>query len=1207
MGDRLSRGPRDLGTASRLRKLGADLGTTALAAAGIALALDGSRWSLVLLALALLAAVGRAITMRRQKARVNLLTSQLAQRALIGAGVAAALALLQPAHALGAALGGVVLVGAVLYEPYLRPGAEVKVPVVAHLPGVQTTPVTADLSRPLLLADLGAAAAGLALAALGLPAWWWPPVAALAAATRVRVARDNARRAAALRRYERDLPGAVADLQPEIALYTSWSGADGVHQVTMWLPYLQRSGRRCLVITRSSAAARALAQLVDAPVVEARGPADLDVLVTPSLRAAFYPNASSGNGVLVRYQQLTHVFLGHGDSDKPTSYNPTHAMYDRIFCAGPAAVRRYADHGIAIPDEKFVVVGRPQVETIETARSREGDRSPVVLYAPTWRGHVEETSLSSLAVGEKIVQTLLAAGSTVVFRPHPFSHGFPEDAALIERVHRLLAEDRGRSGRAHLWGAAAETARSIVDCFNLSDALVSDVSSVVSDYLFSGKPYAMVAVSAEPHAFGAAYPVARAAYVVPGDLDGLEATLITMLGEDPLAELRRQQRVDYLGPFPNESYASAFTAAVESVATGSRLRTDVDDTGDDALAGASGAGDFAGEDEGLPVTGGSSAGAPTRKVARKPLSRTRRRLRKLRRRLVQPRRWSQAAAVLALLALAAALVGAPRVLPVLLGVAALAIVYGAVSANVHRRQRWPRLMGEARGVRVVLLCAAVVAAPPGRLPPQAVLVVLVLLAAAVVGEAGVQRAWGRLGLQVRNFPAMRTQVAEGVPRGLLPLAGSVALLLLLLAVLVPVPTALLVVVAVLVGALLVVVAVRALTRAAQVVGAEFRLREEVTALAPEFAVYFAGTVGAGYQVGMWAPYFARIGRPFIVVTRSANTLTELSRALRRSGVEAPVILRPTLAGLQDVIVPSLTTAFYVNNAARNTHFIERRELTHVWLNHGDSEKPACYNPVHAIYDLIFTAGRAGVDRYARHGVHIPEEKFRVAGRPQVEGIEPASVPISTVAMPTVLYAPTWQGPYADTRLFSLPLGVRIVQSLLGAGARVVFRPHPTNYHFPACVAMIKKVNQLLARHRRATGVEHLWGATAGRTMSVEDCFNLSDAMVTDVSALVTDYLYSGKPLSIVAVGRTPEELVEVAPVARAAYVLLEDLSNLDEVVAGLLGADPLAGARAEARAYYLGEFATGRYAEGFLEAAREVIDARSLSERRQAAAMSTGE
>src|SRR5699024_9640275 len=36
----------------------------------------------------------------------------------------------------------------------------------------------------------------------------------------------------------------------------------------------------------------------------------------------------------------------------------------------------------------------------------------------------------------------------------------------------------------------------------------------------------------------------------------------------------------------------------------------------------------------------------------------------------------------------------------------------------------------------------------------------------------------------------------------------------------------------------------------------------------EFVVYFGSNVGITYQLGMWLPYFERIGKKFIVVTRS---------------------------------------------------------------------------------------------------------------------------------------------------------------------------------------------------------------------------------------------------------------------------------------------------------------------------------------------------
>jgi hypothetical protein len=335
----------------------------------------------------------------------------------------------------------------------------------------------------------------------------------------------------------------------------------------------------------------------------------------------------------------------------------------------------------------------------------------------------------------------------------------------------------------------------------------------------------------------------------------------------------------------------------------------------------------------------------------------------------------------------------------------------------------------------------------------------------------------------------------------------------------------------------------------------------------------------------------RIGRPFIIVTRTAPMLAQIGKLCEEQGVAVPLIYRRTLRSIEEIIVSSMTAAFYVNNAARNTHLVERRELTHVWLNHGDSEKPACFNPVHAIYDLIFAAGQAGIDRYARHGVSIPAEKFMIVGRPQVELITPARAPIGTIKQPTVLYAPTWQGSFADSRVYSLPVGRQIVEQLLAHGARVIFRAHPFNYRYPDAQKMIEEIGAVLDADREVSGREHLWGAAAELQMSVEDCFNASDAMVSDVSAVVSDYLHSGKPFAMVSVGRTPEQLLIDAPAARAAYVIRDDLSNLAGVCDDLLGADPLASVRNETKIYYLGDFPDENYADGFLAAARNVIDA----------------
>src|SRR5215211_1072680 len=533
-----------------------DVLTAVLAVSSTIAALSQARLvALVCLSLALFGCALRTVA-RWRLPDLLLLGTAMAPRCLVAAGAAAALYTADGGRAAALPVGLAVLVlsSLIAAEPLLGRVAGFQVPVVAHLPGVRGAKPAPDLSTAVVGAGLVASATGLILAAVEGSSWIWLGACLLAAVPAAVVAIGGRARVRASRRFAKQIGRAVADYAPEFVVYTAWP-EDGSYQVMMWLPYLKRAGRRFLVITRHALPAQVLAKLTDMPVVEARRISDLEALLQPSVEAAFYVNASSGNGYLV-----------HGDSEKPTSYNPTHAMFDFIFAAGPAATRRYAAHGVRIPAEKFKIVGRPQVEDITRAeRSISEVSQPVVLYAPTWRGHVQETLLHSLPVGDRIVTALLERGATVIFRPHAFSRQFPEDVAAIERIHRLLAADAKVSGRAHLWGAAAETDRTILECMNSSDAMICDVSSVVSDFLFSGKPFAMVAVPSEPARFVEDYPVAKAAYVVRGDLGNLSTALDDMLGDDPLAAQRAATRVDYLGDFPAESYASAFVEAVRSV------------------------------------------------------------------------------------------------------------------------------------------------------------------------------------------------------------------------------------------------------------------------------------------------------------------------------------------------------------------------------------------------------------------------------------------------------------------------------------------------------------------------------------------------------------------------------------------------------------------------------------------------------------------
>ncbi|SCG63322.1 CDP-Glycerol:Poly(glycerophosphate) glycerophosphotransferase [Micromonospora echinaurantiaca] len=353
---------------------------------------------------------------------------------------------------------------------------------------------------------------------------------------------------------------------------------------------------------------------------------------------------------------------------------------------------------------------------------------------------------------------------------------------------------------------------------------------------------------------------------------------------------------------------------------------------------------------------------------------------------------------------------------------------------------------------------------------------------------------------------------------------------------------------------------------------------------PEFLLHFSAPPGSEYQVTMWLPYLERIGRPFLVMVREPEFLRSIAAA-----TTAPVVYCPTLKAMDEALVPSLRVAFYVNHGAKNSHCIRFTQLTHVQLHHGDSDKAPSANPVSAIFDRIFVAGEAAIDRYARAGVEIPAEKFEVVGRPQVEAIKVRPEPARGLAQPTVLYTPTWTGHHADANYCSLPVAETLLRRLLARGATVILRAHPYTAQNPASARQLGRLTELLAADRARTGRQHVFGAAA-RELTLTECVNRSDALVSDVSGVISDYLYSGKPYAVTDMGGDGDRFTERFPLAGSGYVLSRDMANVDEVLTALLDTDPLAPDRWATRRRYLGDFPAESYAEAFLAAARRELD-----------------
>jgi len=354
----------------------------------------------------------------------------------------------------------------------------------------------------------------------------------------------------------------VERFAPEVVAY--FSGPANVHYwINQWLPALNRLERNVLIVAREEGNARQIGD-TDWPIVLARGTSDVEVAAVESVKVALYFGNSGRNVHMLRYPQIKHAFLNHGDSDKATSATPVSRVYDRVFVAGEAGIERYHSAGVHIPHERFAIVGRPQLDGLHVGPRPEADERPTVLYAPTFEGFFDDINYSSLAaMGRSMIERLLQhpLQPRIIFKPHPYTgrvnHSF---RAAKQRVEQLLRD----AGHPHIL-ADRRPEVDLFGWFDEADVLLADISSVVSDFLYTERPYLLTNPrGVSPERFRRLFPNHLGAYLVDRDLQGFEESLVSALGDDPRAEHRSDMAIYMLGDHP-EGPQRSFQTAIDAL------------------------------------------------------------------------------------------------------------------------------------------------------------------------------------------------------------------------------------------------------------------------------------------------------------------------------------------------------------------------------------------------------------------------------------------------------------------------------------------------------------------------------------------------------------------------------------------------------------------------------------------------------------------
>jgi hypothetical protein len=244
-------------------------------------------------------------------------------------------------------------------------------------------------------------------------------------------------------------------------------------------------------MTRYEKTRRALVQETALPVINAPNIGVLDrVCLSSTLKVVMYVNQSFHNFSALRYPDLMHVFLTHGESDKTTfSASNQVKAYDLVFVAGEAAVRRYwlslLNYDV---DEHLRTVGRPQLATAEDTSPRSHSGRTTVLYAPTWEGDRPSVAYSSVeSHGPTLVDALLRSPTlTLIYRPHPRTGWLRPEARTADRRLRRAVRDAAR--KQPQAGHRVDLDPQFGPQMNEADVMICDVSAVAMDFLTTGKP-----------------------------------------------------------------------------------------------------------------------------------------------------------------------------------------------------------------------------------------------------------------------------------------------------------------------------------------------------------------------------------------------------------------------------------------------------------------------------------------------------------------------------------------------------------------------------------------------------------------------------------------------------------------------------------------------------------------------------------------------
>lgn len=345
--------------------------------------------------------------------------------------------------------------------------------------------------------------------------------------------------------------------------------------------------------------------------------------------------------------------------------------------------------------------------------------------------------------------------------------------------------------------------------------------------------------------------------------------------------------------------------------------------------------------------------------------------------------------------------------------------------------------------------------------------------------------------------------------------------------------------------------------------------------------------GGANHLRLWLPTLIRANVNFVILVRNEPFYNWVKR-------EYPWISVAYAKRVIDVeelikLLPDTKYVLYPSSTGNNIHLVRFNHLNHVFIGHGDSDKASSAHKALRLFDEIWTAGQAHIDRFKNSDFKTNHLTFLKVGRPNLNKVLTASqVNWKTRLDFNILYLPTWEGVIEETNYSSIHLSgviIRELQSLMNIPISVKYHPFTGNRN--SALLSINQLTNIMIQEDNLSATVLDAATDLGTEIPKNNIF------ICDISGVVSECLAANAPIFVYI---PSDRVIKIASSDMTYEDYCYTFSSVEELLEKmeqvLNGDDYLAEKRLEAIDYFIGFEETLN--NKFVEQLQSIGDQKSL-------------